>query len=127
MENTNSIGAINTSNYNTITNDKTKPIQKTAIKDVNDQNKKLLLVKGHFSEDGTVFPDECIILRGLNIIENNPDIGNIEQDIRTQWSANTNGIGGQFKKTTFTHNLPIFQSIHVAVGNASFQQVIVSF
>jgi hypothetical protein len=116
MENIDSTGAINTSNYNTITKDNTKPIQKTAIKAVNDQNKKLPLVKGHFSEDGTVFPDECIILRGLNIIENNPDIGNIEQDIRTQWSANTNGIGGQFKKTTFAHNLPIFQSMHMGMA-----------
>jgi vacuolar-type H+-ATPase subunit F/Vma7 len=108
MENTNGTGAINTSNYNTITNDNTKPIQKTAIKVVNDQNKQLPLAKGYFSEDGTVFPDESIILRGLTIIKDNPSIGVTGQDIRKQWIKHYTNEG-QCKVTTFSHTLPIFQ------------------
>jgi hypothetical protein len=116
MENTSSLSTINVLNYNTIANNNTKPIQEIDIKVANNQHNQLPLARGYFAYDGTVFPHESIILRGLNIIENNPDIGNIETDIRTHWSANTDGEGGQIKETTFIHNLPIFQPDYMGMA-----------
>ena len=117
MENTNSLGTIKILDNNTIANDNTKPIQQIAIKAVNNQNKQLPLTVGCFSEDGTVFPYESIIHRGLSIIENNPNIGNIEEDIRKQWHKNMDDTDYQLKETKFKHILPIFQpkSMGVAV------------
>jgi hypothetical protein len=115
MDNTSSVGTISTLDYNTIANDNTKPIQEIDIKVVNNQNKQLIIAEGYFSEYGTVFSHESIILRGLTIIKENPDIGVTVEDIRKQYIKNNN-TGDQYKETKFKHTLPIFQPKHMSMA-----------